>query len=652
MMHTFCRSAVTATLLMLATAANSAATIRVGATSVVIAAPSRGNAVAYDPINHVYLVVSSNGVVYGRFVDRSGNPAGGPFPIQGNTGLFGMYPRATFARDANGGAGGFLVDWIESDGPSPVLHARMVAFGVGGPYGADNAVANDGTWWEEAAYGAYSTANHEFLLVYRTTGSFILRGVRVDLNAAPVGPPFTISQTGQYENNPSVAYNPVTNQYLVCWQDFTAANTGLLYCRFVLPGSGTLGGGPILVQATGSVWFTDTTYNPATNQFLVTWDETHGTATLGRLVNADGSLPGNVIPISTLYAGYDGTATAYNSTTGSFFVVAYNLVGDQTQDGGVELNGAGQPKDSGLQVTSICAAGFKCGNYYPQIAGSTDDANWLVTTATSFVETSMQLIQGSGTGGGGGTPPPPAQTPKPILALDTPKANATVSMNGFVVAGWAVDAGATAGTGVDVIAVWAFPSTGGAAILAGVAKAGTSSYGMMRSDVANYLGAQFAPSGYGLYGTLPAAGNYTLAVYAHSTVTNSWTTPAMVNVTATAPPSHPIMWVDLPAENQNITQNVTVAGWAVDISAPSGDGIGAIHVWAYPQGSSTPVFVGATTVGGARPDIAAWLGPQFGSAGYSLTGTLAPGAYTLVVYAQSTVTGTFNNAKAVDVIVR
>src|SRR5215471_16298332 len=119
MMHTLCRSAVTATLLMLATAASSAATIRVGPTSLAFAAPTRGTSAAYDPINHVYLVVGGNGGVYGRFVDRNGTALGAPFLIQGNGGLFAMYPRATFARDAGGGAGGFLVDWVESDPAGP-----------------------------------------------------------------------------------------------------------------------------------------------------------------------------------------------------------------------------------------------------------------------------------------------------------------------------------------------------------------------------------------------------------------------------------------------------------------------------------------------------------------------------------------------------
>jgi hypothetical protein len=646
-MNTLCRGAAAAVLLTLVTAGSSEATVvRVGATIPAIVAASRGNAVAYDPINHVYLVVSANGAVYGRFVDRSGNVVGAPFFMQANPALFGMFPRATFSPDANGGTGGFLVDWVESDAAGPTLHARMVSLGTGGAYGADNVIAVDNTWWEEEAYGAYSTANHEFLLVYRTT-AFLLRGVRVDGNAVPMGPPFTISQTGQYENNPSIAYNPTTNQYLVCWQMFTAANTGLLYCRFVAPVTAALGN-PILIQATGSVWFTDTTYNPTTNQFLVTWDETHGSATLGRVVNADGSLPGGVTAVSRSYAGYDGMATAYNPISRSFFMVSYDLVGDPTQDGGVEITPAGQPVDSGQQITAICVTGAKCANYYPQIAGSTDDPNWLVTTATSFVQTSIQVVGGQSAGGapppGPGPIPTPVPVAKPMVAVDIPSNNAAVSNRGFVVAGWAADAGAAAGTGVDVVAIWAFPATGGSAILAGVATSFVA-----RPDVGAYLGAQFTNTGYGLT-TIPLPpGGYTLAVYAHSTVNNSWNTPSRVNVTVVAPPSHPMMWVDLPAQNQTLSQVITVAGWAVDTAAASGVGVDAVHVWAYPSDGSAPKWVGAAGMGGARPDIAAWLGPQFGGAGFSVSGTLPPGTYTLVVFAHSAVTGTFNNVQVITI---
>src|SRR5262245_60725209 len=97
-------------LLVLGTSASSAA-VTVGATTVASAIGTRGSAVGYDSVNHVYLVVSTFGVLRGRFADRSGQPLGAPFVIQGDVNLFSHFPSVAFAPDADNGAGGFLVVW-------------------------------------------------------------------------------------------------------------------------------------------------------------------------------------------------------------------------------------------------------------------------------------------------------------------------------------------------------------------------------------------------------------------------------------------------------------------------------------------------------------------------------------------------------------
>jgi len=642
MMQNAFRRVLTIACLALASAPTSeAAAIPSGTTMIAIAANTRGNHVAYDSVNHVYLVVSSNGVVNGRFVDRSGNPIGGQFVIQANPGLFSHFPNVAFSRDANNGSGGFLVTWNESDSSAQVfLHGRMVGFPQGGPYSADNVLTGDPGWWEESPYIAYSTANREFLVVERMIG-YAIRGTRVDNNAAAIAASFTITQTGNYEDNPSIAYNPANNQYLVCWKGFAVAgNYGFVDCRLVQSGTGQLiGAAATRLQVSGGTYITDTTYNPSTNQFLVTWYDstTASTNTYGRIVAADGTLPGNVIAVSSRWKGYDGLGVAYNGITGTFFMISYCA---NTEDCGVEVLGTGVPFDNGFQVTNT---GSTKGAFYPGIGTSTDDPTWLVSTSAGFVATDTQLL--SGTAGSGGpvpAPTPPTRAPRPMIAVDAPSNNAAVSTRGFVVAGWAADAGATSGIGVDAIAVWAFPSTGGAAILAGVATPGNA-----RPDVGAYLGAQFTNTGFGLTTNPLPPGGYTLAVYAHSVVNNSWNTPSLVNVTVTAPPSHPLMWVDLPAQNQTLSQNILVAGWAVDTAAASGPGVDAVHVWAYPSDGSAPKFVGAAGLGGGRPDIGNWLGPQFGIAGFSVGGTLPPGTYTLVVFAHSVVTGTFNNVQVI-----
>lgn len=70
-------------------------------------------------------------------------------------------------------------------------------------------------------------------------------------------------------------------------------------------------------------------------------------------------------------------------------------------------------------------------------------------------------------------------------------------------------------------------------------------------------------------------------------------------------------------------------------------------------GDADPLFLGVATYGGERPDVGSLFGGQFAAPGYGLTvESLPPGVYDLIVYAHSTVTGTFNNAQVVRVTVR
>jgi len=381
-------------ILLAAGAASEAAAIRSGTTFAAIIAATRGTAVAYDSINHVYLVVGAHGLVQGRFVAANGTPIGAQFPIQAAGTPFAAFPRVAFSPDANGGAGGFLVTWSESDIPNNAsMHGRMVAFGQNGAYGADTQLSTDGNWWEEGPYVTYSTVSREFLVVYRTFPTYIVRAVRVDNNAAARDVPFTISQTGQYEDNPSVAYNSVTNQYLVCWKGYNdPARFGFIDCKLLQAGANQVLTGPIRLQAAAATYITDTTYNPSTNQFLVTWD---AGVIQGRVVNADGSLPGNVFPVSSIWHAYDALSVGYNRVSRTFFMVSHDarcLPGAPVcEDGGVELAESGVPVDNGFLVTQTGAKGA----FYPTIGASSEDPNWLVTTAANFGNASVQLVAGT-----------------------------------------------------------------------------------------------------------------------------------------------------------------------------------------------------------------------------------------------------------------
>ena len=110
--------------------------------------------------------------------------------------------------------------------------------------------------------------------------------------------------------------------------------------------------------------------------------------------------------------------------------------------------------------------------------------------------------------------------------------------------------------------------------------------------------------------------------------------------------------VDTPPPS-TVTRPFQIMVWAVDLGAASGAGISAIHVYAFPVGGGGAVFVGAGTLGLNRADVGNVFGSQFTASGYQLTwpSSLPAGTYDLVVYAQSSVTGTFDAMKTVRLTV-
>jgi alpha-tubulin suppressor-like RCC1 family protein len=113
------------------------------------------------------------------------------------------------------------------------------------------------------------------------------------------------------------------------------------------------------------------------------------------------------------------------------------------------------------------------------------------------------------------------------------------------------------------------------------------------------------------------------------------------------------MHIDTPDDGGTSGGAVRIAGWALDPDAFTGSGIGAIHVWArrLDQPTVGPEFVGAATLGIARPDVAAAFGPAHHHAGYALTATLAPGLYEVTVYAWNHRTARWEDARSVRVTV-
>ena len=232
-----------------------------------------------------------------------------------------------------------------------------------------------------------------------------------------------------------------------------------------------------------------------------------------------------------------------------------------------------------------------------------------------------------------------------VIALDAPAWNSIVTST-FTVGGWAVDPSAASGTGVDAVHVWAFPAGGGAALFLGSAP-----YGGSRADVGAAFGARFTDSGFHLTASGLVPGTYHVTAYAHSVPAGAFDASAGSTVTV-RPPGNPAMSIDTPQQDATLATPFTVAGWAIDLDSTTGSGVDAIHVWAFPHDGGAPIFLGVAPYGGSRPDVGAAFGARFTQSSYQLAADgLAPGAYTVVVYAHSAITGSFNQSAGVTLTV-
>lgn len=152
---------------------------------------------------------------------------------------------------------------------------------------------------------AYNSVSNEYLVIWgQSVGG--IKGQRVDAAGVPIGSTIFLS-SGQFgAGNPAVAFNPFTNQYLVQWDAFANFPSNAdIFARFI-NADGTFGG-PIVTVTTADDFqvFGSVTVNTITHQYLLAWWDQRNSATtfsdiFGQLVNGDGSLAGTNIPLSTL----------------------------------------------------------------------------------------------------------------------------------------------------------------------------------------------------------------------------------------------------------------------------------------------------------------------------------------------------------------
>jgi hypothetical protein len=246
-------------------------------------------AVAWNLAANEYLVVwqdarNSQQDIYGRRVSAGGLALGGDFKISG--------PGATSDEWApavvwNGTANEYLVVWQDARSSGTrgwdIYGQRLSASGA--PVGPNFRISALGATLDDTTPAlAWNGTTNEYLVVWEDSRSVSTRGVdaygrRVSAAGVPQGADFRISGPDATSDDwtPAVAWNGTANQYLVVWRDDrnSAIPDFEIYARRVSAAGVPLGanfevGGPEAIVGESDP---DVTWNGATNEYLVVWQD-------------------------------------------------------------------------------------------------------------------------------------------------------------------------------------------------------------------------------------------------------------------------------------------------------------------------------------------------------------------------------------------
>jgi hypothetical protein len=158
----------------------------------------------------------------------------------------------------------------------------------------------------------FNSKKNQFLITYNDSrnGTNDVFGVILDDTGVVVKEEFVISNAVGHQVNPVACYNPQDDTYLVNWEDFRAHGDNLTYYETLsvmtdIYGALLAADGTVLVNnitmcadangIDGDQRFNNIAYNSKTNQFLVSWTDTRDSlqnvGTIGRIVEADGTMP-------------------------------------------------------------------------------------------------------------------------------------------------------------------------------------------------------------------------------------------------------------------------------------------------------------------------------------------------------------------------
>lgn len=259
--------------------------------------------VAYNPVTNQYLVVWADARnryqpplrgydIYGRLVSARGSPVGRDFRISGpGATAWDSHPAVVYNPTANE----FLVVWVDPrdhEARGADIYGRRIA-ADGSRVGFDFRISDPGaTAWENQPAVAHNPITNQYLVVWQDdrdlpTSQHDVYGRRVRANGSRVGDEFRISRWGPTSGGgaPEVTYVPTSNQYLVVWSDYRSVNRGAdIYGRRLTARGNRTGldfriSGP---GATANERDPAVVYNSVADESLVVWEDYRSDAARGQ----------------------------------------------------------------------------------------------------------------------------------------------------------------------------------------------------------------------------------------------------------------------------------------------------------------------------------------------------------------------------------
>ena len=405
--------------------------------------------------------------------------------------------------------------------------------------------------------------------------------------------------TSNWGMGAAVAYSTVSKEFAVTWMANYGSTNDVKFTRVGLGGN-LLQASTLITAGTGD-WERDPgiAYNPDNDEYLIVYGGATSVAYVGaqRIKAGSGAVLGGAVTVAQALAIYV-PAVAYNHGTKQYVVAWYHRTSSSAATFGATLRGS----DAAVVVPAHLMSGRFFAYDALDLKYNSKSGDFLMVTY-------------------GASPQNWEDAAVPINADGTPYDN------GFILTNTP-----------DVRPLRANPA----------------------ANDGNYSPRLIDDSSRSRYLTVTASVFTSVyGQFATSSATGGPGAPAPTPTAPTPPPpppvpvSRPIFNIDTPGNNAVVpSTGFLISGWAVDIGAQSGTGIDVVVCWAYPKNGGAAILAGIASYGHARPDIGAWLGPNFTPSGYGLLGVLPPGAYTLAIYAHSTVDGGWGTPKLMDATVQ